>query len=143
MNKTITTIAFALLSFVAIAQKATWKEMNDFHTVMAKTFHPSEEGNLQPVKDSASVLVAKATAWQKSKTPQGYDAKVAAPILEKLVAKCIIIQKAVAEKKSDEELKRLIAGAHEIFHEIMEKCVKDGDMHSIIFAVPKNIQEPA
>ncbi len=43
--------------------------MEDFHTVMSKSYHPVEEGNLQPVKDNVNALVQKALAWQASAIP--------------------------------------------------------------------------
>lgn len=120
------TVSILLLSTSNLfaQEKKEWKEMHAFHAVMSKTFHPAEEGNLKPTKDSATVLVAKAKAWQSSTVPQGYNAKVTAPILKQLVAKLTAIKEAVAAKKSDDELKKLMTEAHEIFHEIMEKCKK-------------------
>lgn len=111
-----------IASLVSFSQTVTWKEMHDFHAVMSKTFHPAEENNLQPTKDSAAVLLAKAKAWQSSAVPKGYNAAVAAPILKQLVAECDAINKAVAAKKTDTELKQLITKAHETFHELTEKC---------------------
>lgn len=98
--------------------------MQAFHEVMAKTFHPAENGNLQPTKDNAGLLVAKAKAWKASKVPAGYNAKAVKPILDKLVAKCTAIQEGIAQNKSDDELKAMISEAHDTFHEIMEKCEK-------------------
>ncbi len=114
---------------VSAQEKKDWKEMHNFHAVMGKTFHPAEEGKLQPLKDSAAALVTKAKAWQKSKVPTGYNAAVTEPILKQLVAKCIEVQKAVVAKKDDKILTKLITEAHEIFHEIMEKCRKEENHH--------------
>jgi len=109
----------------SFAQKSDWKEMHDFHAVMSKTFHPAEENNLQPVKDSARVLLAKAKAWQASRVPEGYDAKSIQPILKKLIAECEIIRDDVKSGKPDADIKKAITQAHETFHEIMEKCRKE------------------
>ena len=35
---------------VAQSKLQDWNELKDFHKVMAQTFHPSEEGNLEPIK---------------------------------------------------------------------------------------------
>ncbi len=113
----------ALITMTAVAQKkADWKQMHDFHGVMSKTFHPAEEGNLQPTKDSAAVLLTKAKAWQASAVPAGYNGAVVKPILKRLVAQCAAVGKAVKAKKDDETLIALMTKAHDIFHEIMEKC---------------------
>lgn len=122
MKKVFVFVLFSLGLLAAKAQKADWPAMHQFHGVMSKTFHPAEEGNLQPLKDSASSLLAKAVAWQASAVPAGYNAKVTAPILKKLVRQCGIVKKAVAAGKPDAELTAQITKAHDIFHEIMEKC---------------------
>lgn len=106
-------------------QKKDWKEMKAFHGVMSKTFHPSEDGNFKPLKDSAAVLLVKATAWKASTAPEGYNTKLIAPILDKLVQKCTAINAAVKAKKADADLRKLIIDAHNIFHEIVEKCSKE------------------
>lgn len=122
MKKLFFASVILLTGIVCHAQKAEWKEMHDFHAIMSATFHPSEENNLQPLRDSAGVLVDKARAWQKSATPQGYDKNVTQPIIKRLVAECEAIKAAVKRNKPDAELKPMIAKAHDTFHEIMEKC---------------------
>jgi hypothetical protein len=123
MKKIILFAAAAMLSLASFAQQAEWKQMTDFHGVMSKTFHPAEEGNLKPTKANAAELVSKAKSWQSSTVPAGYDAKLAAPILKKLVESCSALEAGVKAKKSDKELTTLITAAHENFHEIKEKCV--------------------
>ena len=118
-------LLFLMLSAPFAQQKKDWKEMKSFHSIMSKTFHPTEDGNMQPLKDSVDILVATAKTWQSAQVPEGYNAKVTKPILKKLVKQCNTIKKAVMTKKSDDELKKLIAAAHDIFHEIMEKCTKE------------------
>lgn len=126
----LTTVIMLFISTSLMAQeKKDWKEMHLFHAVMGKTFHSAEEGKLQPLKDSSNALVTRAQAWQKSKVPNGYNATVTAPILKKLVAKCTEVQNAVAAKKDDKTLTQLITEAHDIFHEIMEKCRKEDNHH--------------
>ena len=105
-------------------QQPGWKEMEDFHAVMCVTFHPAEDDNLQPVKEKAGDLLLKAKAWQKAEVPQGYNGELSKSILKRLVHQCKKLNVAVTQKKSDTELKKLITEAHEIFHEIKEKCVE-------------------
>lgn len=128
MKKLCVMAAALCLYIAAFSQQADWKEMHTFHSVMSKTFHPAEEGNVKPLKENATELVAKAKSWQLSKAPAGYNEKITSPILKKLVDQCNAIDAAVKAKKSDKELTKLITGAHDIFHEIMEKC-KVGEKH--------------
>lgn len=125
MKKIIALAIGCLLLATAYSQKNKWQEMEDFHTVMSVTFHPSEEDNLKPLKDSAAVLHHKAKQWKKSDVPTGYDAELTKPVLKRLVAECAAIETAVKNKKSDHDLKNMIAQAHDTFHEIMEKCSKE------------------
>ncbi len=118
----------AFLSVAGFAQKAEWKQMEDFHSVMSKTFHPAEEGNLKPTKENAATLTTKAKSWESAPIPKGFDAAIAKPILKKLVASCEAIEAGVKAKKSDKELTVLITKAHDDFHEIKEKCVV-GEKH--------------
>lgn len=120
--KHILAILLLMVCTTSFSQKKEWKEMHDFHAVIGKLFHPAEENKLQPTRDSASLLLTQAKLWQKSVVPEGYNAAVTKPILKKLVSRCTVLVKAVKQKQTDEELKALITGVHETFHEIMEKC---------------------
>ncbi|BDQ12848.1 hypothetical protein [Sediminibacterium sp. TEGAF015] len=127
--KKLLVLALAAIFTVGVhAQEASWKQMEDFHSVMSKTFHPAEEGNLKPLKENITTLVAKAKAWESGAVPSGYDAKVAKPILKQLVAKCTAVEAAIKAKKSDKELTTLITATHDVFHELKEKC-KPGEKH--------------
>lgn len=112
------------LTLVIYAQEASWNNMQEFHTVMGKTFHASEDDNLKPLRENAVDLLSKAIAWQKSTVPPGYKAPITKPILKRLVKQCKKINEAVNTNQSDAELKIMITEAHEIFHEIKEKCLK-------------------
>lgn len=127
MKKTQILFSMLLLGVLTLSSftrhEPSWKEMEDFHAVMSATFHSSEEDNLQPLKEKAGDLLAKAIAWQKATVPQGYNGELTKPILKRLVQQCKKIKQAV-QKKSDAELIKMITEAHEIFHEIKEKCVE-------------------
>ena len=116
-------IAFSPSSaFAQTQQKASWKEMHDFHDVISTTFHPAEEGNLKPLREKAGLLVERAEAWKKSAVPAGYNPAKTTDTLKRLVKQCKTVRKAVKKGKSDAELTAAITKTHDIFHEIMEKC---------------------
>ena len=129
MKKLFLFLVVAILSIASYAQKTEWKQMESFHSVMSKTFHPAEEGNLKPTKENAAELVAKAKTWESSSIPKGYDAKAAKPILKKLVESCNAVEAGVKAKKTDKELLALITNAHETFHEFAEKCKPGIEKH--------------
>lgn len=118
----ILTIFPLVCQFSFAQKKGDWKEMQDFHAVMSKSFHPAEENNFKPLKQNAGILVIKAKAWQSSEVPDGFNSGITKPILDKLVNQTEMVQSAVQQKKGDAELKKLVTKAHDIFHEIMEKC---------------------
>ena len=118
-------IFFVMTLTVFSQQRESWKEMEEFHLVMSTTFHPAEDDNLNPVKEKSADLLFQAMAWQRSRVPLGYDALKTTAILKRLVEQCFTLNDGVKKQKSDAELKLLITGAHEIFHEIMEKCHKE------------------
>ena len=117
-------LALSVTAVPVFSQEAKWTEMENFHAVMSVSFHPAEENNLQPLKGKSADLLSKAKAWQKSAAPVGFNADVTKPILKNLVKQCKLIKAAVNENKTDAELKAMITKAHDIFHEIKEKCRK-------------------
>src|SRR5262245_54422060 len=114
--------SFLIVSFVFIAfahgqEKQKWKEMEDFHAVMSQTFHPAEEGKLDPIKSRSQEMVDKAVAWQNSTAPEGYDKKKVDASLKKLVTGTKELNKLVKAKSADKVLKEKLSGLHDIFHE--------------------------
>ncbi len=96
--------------------------MHDFHEVMSGTFHPAEEKNFAPLKEKSGMLVERAKAWEKSAVPAGYKPEITKEVLKRLVKQCKTVDKMVKKGKSDDALFAGINKAHDIFHEIMEKC---------------------
>ena len=126
--KKIMTVLLLTAGLFATAQaqeKKSWKEMHDFHGVMGSTFHPAEEGNLQPIRTRSQEMVDKAAAWEKSDAPEGYDKKAVKSTLKKLVDGAKEIDKMVKANAADKDLVTKLTALHDVFHEIMEKCRKD------------------
>jgi hypothetical protein len=121
-----TIIMMVLLPAACFAQnkKPSWQEMKTFHSFMASTFHPAEEGNLDPLKAKADSLLITAQLWNQSAIPSNFKPEETKAELTKLVAQCNIVKEAVAAKKDDKELTKLITQAHDIFHKIVGECRK-------------------
>ena len=103
-------------------QKAKWNEMEAFHEVMSKTFHPAEEGKFEPIKARSAEMVEKAIAWKNSKAPEGFDQQAVQKNLVKLVKGAKKVNKTVQKNASDADLKEQLTELHTVFHEITEKC---------------------
>jgi hypothetical protein len=127
MKKLVSALLMTFVLFTAVQaqeKKAQWKEMHDFHGVMGSTFHPAEEGNLQPIRTRSQEMIDKAVAWQKSDAPEGYDKKAVKGSLKKLVAGAKEIDQLVKSNATDKELTDKLTALHDVFHEIMDKCRK-------------------
>ncbi|MBS1743844.1 MAG: hypothetical protein JST81_12490 [Bacteroidetes bacterium] len=124
-------LSMIVLTATSFAQEksAGWAEMKAFHTLMAATFHPSEDGDLKPLKEKAADLLTAAKTWQASTIPADYKPEETSSTLKKLVVQCAAIDKAVKAGKSDEDLKKMIADAHDIFHKVAGECKKGADEH--------------
>jgi hypothetical protein len=113
-----------LLLSAANAQTKKWKEMDAFHTVMGETFHPSEEGKLEPVRKRSGELVEKAVAWFKSEAPDGFNKSAIKSTLKKLVKEAKALDKRVRANAPDEVIKEKLGSLHHLFHTIEENCEK-------------------
>ena len=124
----VAAIAFAGLNASQAQEKAKWKEMDAFHEVMSKTFHPAEEGKLEPIRTRSQEMLDKATAWQNSTAPAGYDQNAVKKNLKDLVKGAKEINDLVKENAADGVLKTKLSKLHNVFHEIMEKCENENHM---------------
>jgi len=103
-----------------------WPEIKTFHKSLAETFHPSESGDLKPVKNRSTELVQNATALSKSKIPAQFDTKAIRDAIKLLVADSKAIDKLVKSKASDKKLTSALTKLHDTFHTIVEECSHDG-----------------
>jgi HPt (histidine-containing phosphotransfer) domain-containing protein len=128
----------ALANQVAAQSKGQdWAELNDFHKVMAQTFHPSEEGNLEPIKTRVGEMVEKAKALQASKFPADFDNEKMRKAVAQLVADSEKLQAEIKNGASDKKITKALSGLHDVFHQIKGLCSttedhehKEGDGHN-------------
>lgn len=106
-----------------------WAELDAYHNVMSQTFHPAEEGKLEPIRKRAGELAEKAKQWLDSKPPKIYDTADIKALLVKLNAESKTLADAVAKKVSDEQLKKDLTALHDRFHEIIGACREEKKKH--------------
>lgn len=99
-----------------------WQALKDFHKVMSQTFHPSEEGNLEPIKKRSGEMVEKANLLAKSIIPAEFNSKEVVAAVKKLETDSKRLDKLVKSKKSDKELTEALSKLHDVFHEIIGLC---------------------
>jgi superoxide dismutase len=103
-------------------EKDNWFAIKDFHKVMGQTFHPSEEGNLIPLRTRSGELLAKAILLSNSKPPVSKDKPEVHTSLVKLTEQCEKIYELVAKNAKDDVLIKEITKAHDLFHQVQELC---------------------
>jgi hypothetical protein len=114
---------FAINKGVSQTKPGSWTELKAYHTVMSATFHPSEEGNLEPIKTRSGELVEAATAWKNSTPPADFNKPTIKEKLNHLYTESIALDKLVKDKKaSDKEIKESLVKLHDVFHEIVGAC---------------------
>ncbi|MBK7233095.1 MAG: superoxide dismutase [Saprospiraceae bacterium] len=99
-----------------------WPEIKTFHKSMSETFHPSEEGNLTPVRSRSNELLQNAIALSKSKIPTQFNNKGVQSAVKKLVDGSKALDKLVKNKASDKAITQSLSKLHDTFHLIVEEC---------------------
>ena len=107
---------------LAQIEKDNWPELKEFHRVMSQTFHPSETGNLSPLRNRSGELLAKAILLKNSVIPSPFSNPKITKALSKLEKECSEIHKLNVKKTKDEVLKKKIAEAHDTFHVVQGLC---------------------
>ena len=132
MKKNFTLIAAMITAFAIsasaqtpVTSQAQWPEKNEFHKVMAQTYHPSEEGNFEPIRSRIGEMHEKAVAWMNSTPPKDYDKPEIKATQKELVGQIVELQAMINNKATNEQLKPKLEALHETFHKIVGLCSKD------------------
>ncbi len=122
--KTLTVVALLFVANFMSAQSVSekWPAIKAFHSVMAQTFHPSEEGNLEPIKTRSQELVDKSEAILKSEIPAEYKTTAILASAERLQIKSKALHKMVVAKATDADITKKLSELHDTFHEIVGLC---------------------
>ncbi|MBL7813834.1 MAG: DJ-1/PfpI family protein [Saprospiraceae bacterium] len=100
-----------------------WAALKTFHSVMSQTFHPAEEGKLEPIKTRSGEMLEKANALSKSAIPAEFNTPKINDAVKKLQLGSAALDKLVKNKKTtDAEITKSITALHDVFHEIVGLC---------------------
>lgn len=103
-----------------VKDQSVWKEMDDFHLVMAETFHPfKDSANLEPVKMRAAELAVAANKWVDAPLPEKVDNEQVKASLEKLKAQAANLAESV-KTADDNVISNQLTDLHDTFHELQE-----------------------
>lgn len=124
--KTLALIAIFLVAGKMNAQSVTekWPSIKAFHEVMSRTFHPSENGDLKPLRAESQLLFDRAMDLTKNEVPKEFQNKAIMDAVHRLQEKTREVNKLVVGNGPDDSLTRAIGEAHDIFHEIVGMCSK-------------------
>lgn len=126
MKKITLLTAFLLIfgmSGIAFGQMANWKQQKDFHTVMSATWHPAENGDMQPVKMRSMELVKMAENWKSSAVPASVaDQKAVKKNLRLLVKDTKKVNRSVKSGASDADLRSQLEKTHNTYHTLVGLC---------------------
>jgi superoxide dismutase len=103
-------------------EKETWTELSTFHAVMAATFHPSEEGNLKPIRERSGEFLTKARALQSGKIPASFNTPEIKKAIDDLVKGATTLNQMVIKKANDQALAKKLGELHDTFHTIQGLC---------------------
>lgn len=129
MKSTIVLVAMVLMGFVTKAadRMDKWPELRNFHEVMAGTFHPSQEGKLEPIKSRIGEFATKAHILATSKIPAEFNNEKVKDAVSRLDKGSVELQTMIAKKATDAEIKAKLSALHDNFHEIVGLCSKGGN----------------
>jgi superoxide dismutase len=102
-----------------------WQALKDFHRVMAQTFHPSEEGDLEPIKKRSAEMMEKAEVLAKSDIPAEFDRKEVKIATKKLASDSKKLHQLIQNKGTDEAISKTLSDLHDTFHTIIGLCTAE------------------
>ena len=125
MKKILFTIVLLATVCTAYAQgiMSKWPQLKSFHTVMSQTFHPSEEGNLTPIKERSTELAMKADSLSSSNIPAEYNtSKIQKAVLQLKVDAKKLDELIKSNKATDAHITKALSDLHDVFHQIVGLC---------------------
>jgi hypothetical protein len=104
-----------------ITSSNEWKEMDEFHMVMAETFHPyKDSADLAPVKAKAMDLVAAADKWSNAALPEKVKNDEMKTKLQELKSETESLAD-VVQTGEDAAIGEHLTKVHDLFHTIQEE----------------------
>lgn len=100
----------------------SWTALNEFHKILSQTYHPAEEGNMDPIKTRSAELMLAAVNLKSSKKPKSVDTAEINSSIEILVKKSNELHKMVKKKMTNPILKAKLYEIHQEFHKLEESC---------------------
>lgn len=102
--------------------------MEEYHSIMAASFHPAMGGDLEPSKERHERLLEEAEKFAAFGIPQEMEVEKIQGLLDELVVKSEEFSKAITDALPDEKIEELLYALHDVFHKINEECSDDEEV---------------
>ena len=97
-----------------------WKAMDDFHMIMAESFHPfKDSANLAPAKAKAAELAASAEKWIAAPLRENFKTYIVMAKLDPLKIKTTAFVE-TSKSADDKVVGDALTELHDMFHELQE-----------------------
>jgi hypothetical protein len=106
-----------------------WQGMDEFHFVMAESFHPyKDSANLEPAKVQAEEMAAIAEKWAQTPLPEKVNNAEVKSKLQELKTNTAAFVETV-KTENDEVIGEGLTQLHDLFHELQESWYEAEDHH--------------
>ena len=103
--------------------KSGWKEMDDYHALVAATWHPAKElGDMAPIRAKAKEMAAAAKMLAASTPPAACNKPALKEAATKLAPETQAIADMVAKNASNNAIKDALKVLHDHFDVLEEGC---------------------
>ncbi len=114
-----------------IANDNEWPEMDEFHMIMAESFHPLDSANLEPAKANAAAMAKAAEKWSNAPLPEKVNNDDTKENLAKLKTEANEFVQ-IAQSGDSLKITESLTALHKRFHTLQEAWYgghKEGDEH--------------
>jgi|GEM_PF-1616152 len=109
-------------------ESSDWKELDSFHKIMAKAYHPlKDSGNLDPTKQLINQLADEAEKWSNAALPDNMNTPEVKAKLQKLKTDSRALANEIRDGASNDQIKDKMIKLHDQFHEIMKAWIRNDD----------------
>ncbi len=102
-----------------------WPEMQAYHTSLAQTFHPAEEGDLKPIRSRSHELLANIKLVNASPIPGQFDNDVMRKTLKRMEKEADKLNALVVLQEQNATIMKQLNIVHNTFHEVVGMCKKE------------------
>lgn len=101
-----------------------WKGMDDFHMLMAESFHPyRDSANVEPVKQLAREMITSVNNWSEQELPSKVDNENVRQTMKELQEGAVALADLV-EVGDDQAIGESLTSLHDTFHRLQEAWYK-------------------